>query len=472
MAVEQLKRALGFRDLTLFYVVTSLSLRWIATAAAAGEYSITVWVIALCGFFVPLAGCVLELSSRYPQEGGIYVWTREAYGEFFGFMVAWIYWMSNLPYFPALLYFAAGSLLFAGPRAQHLATSHSYYMIFTTGMLVLITLLNVIGVNTGKWINNLGAIGTCIPILILISIAAVSHQRFGSATHFSVAGLIPRANLRNFIFLSTIFFAFAGCEAASSMGDEIRDARRTIPRALLVSGVLITFSYIAGTVAMLVALPQMSISGLSGFMSAIDTLCRRIGLGGLVAPIALLVVVSCVGGTGAFLSSIARLPFVAGIDHYLPPIFGRVHPRWRTPYVAIIFYGLAAILFGLLSQTGASVSGAYDLLVAMGIITAFIPFFFIFASVIRLQRQPLPPGAFRLPGGKPVAISLASLGMLSTIATIVLSLFPSQDESHPLIAVLKIVVMTAVLLVAGAVVYSYGCRAKRRAGLITEQTHF
>jgi amino acid transporter len=207
-------------------------------------------------------------------------------------------------------------------------------------------------------------------------------------------------------------------------------------------------------------------------MSAIDTLCMKTGLGGLVAPVALLVVVSCVGGTGAFLSSIARLPFVAGIDHYLPPIFARVHPRWRTPYVAIIFYGLAAILFGLLSQMGASVSGAYDLLVAMGIITAFIPFFFIFASVIRLQRQPLPPGAFRLPGGKPVAITLASLGMLSTIATIILSLFPSQDEPHPLIAVLKIVVMTAVLLAAGAVVYSYGRRAKRREGLIAEQTHF
>lgn len=69
MAEGQLKRELGFRDLTLFYVVTSLSLRWIPTAAAVGESAVTVWVLALCGFFLPLAVSILELSSRYPQEG-------------------------------------------------------------------------------------------------------------------------------------------------------------------------------------------------------------------------------------------------------------------------------------------------------------------------------------------------------------------------------------------------------------------
>jgi amino acid transporter len=86
MAEEKLKRELGFRDVILFYIVSSLSLRWIATAAATGQSAITVWVLGFCGFFLPLAGCVLELSSRYPQEGGLYIWTREAYGEFAGFM--------------------------------------------------------------------------------------------------------------------------------------------------------------------------------------------------------------------------------------------------------------------------------------------------------------------------------------------------------------------------------------------------
>ena len=150
MAEEKLKRELGFRDVILFYIVSGLSLRWIATAAATGQSAITVWVLGFCGFFLPLAGCVLELSSRYPQEGGLYIWTREAYGEFAGFMAAWTYWMSNLPYFPAVLYFAASSLLFTTPRAAHLADANVYFLLFTIGMLTLITVLNVLGLGVGQ----------------------------------------------------------------------------------------------------------------------------------------------------------------------------------------------------------------------------------------------------------------------------------------------------------------------------------
>ena len=145
MTTAKLKRALGFRDLIFFYVISGLSLRWIATAAAAGPSAITIWITALLGFFVPLAGCVLDLSSRYPAEGGLYIWTREAFGPFSAFMAAWTYWMSNLPYFPAVLFFAASSLLYLGRPMQDLAESQLYFLVFTVVMLALITLLNVVG---------------------------------------------------------------------------------------------------------------------------------------------------------------------------------------------------------------------------------------------------------------------------------------------------------------------------------------
>ena len=106
------KRVMGFRDLLLFYVVTGISLRWIATAAAAGPSAIVIWIGAWFAFYTPLALSVIELSSRYPHEGGLYVWSKRAFGDFSGFMAAWTYWTSNLPYFPAVLYFAASNLLF------------------------------------------------------------------------------------------------------------------------------------------------------------------------------------------------------------------------------------------------------------------------------------------------------------------------------------------------------------------------
>jgi amino acid transporter len=468
MAEEKLKRELGFRDVILFYIVSGLSLRWIATAAAAGQSALAVWVLGFCGFFLPLAGCVLELSSRYPQEGGLYIWIREAYGEFAGFMAAWTYWMSNLPYFAAVLYFAASSLLFAAPRAQHLADANAYFLLFTISMLTLITVLNVLGLNIGKWLNNLGAVGMAVPVVILILLGLLSFSRFGSATHFTWAGAIPHVQVRDLIFWSTIFFAFTGSECASFMGDEIKDSRRVVPRALLIAGVIITVSYIAGTVAMLVALPSSRISGLGGFMTAIDFLCRRLGLVALIAPVAVLVGISNVGAAAAYLSSTARLPFVVGINHYLPRIFGRIHPRWKTPYVAIISYGLAGILFGLLSQVGTSVKGAYDLLVSMSLIAYFIPYLFVFASMIRLQSRPAPSGALRLPGGKRLAIPLACVGFFSTAAAIVLSMFPAEDERNPTTALLKIVVMTLVLLVSGVAVYWRGHRSISRAAALSE----
>jgi amino acid transporter len=152
-----------------------------------------------------------------------------------------------------------------------------------------------------------------------------------------------------------------------------------------------------------------------------------------------------------------------GINHYLPSIFGRIHPRWKTPYVSLISYGLAGILFGLLSQAGTSVRGTYDLLVSMSVITYFIPYLFLFAAMIRLQSRSSPPGAIRLPGGKRFAIPLACMGFFSTTAAIILSLFPTEDERNPGAALAKIVVMTLVLLLGGFAVYRRGQRSIIRA---------
>lgn len=460
MATEQLKRALGFRDLIFFYVASGLSLRWIATAAASGPSAITIWLTAFVGFFLPLAACVLDLSARYPGEGGIYIWTHEAFGPFSAFISAWTYWMSNLPYFPAVLLFAASCLLYLGRPMQSLAGSPIYFLVFTVVVLAIITLLNVVGLNTGKWINNLGAVGGLIPAIALFALGCFSFHRFGSATHFTVSAMIPRPGMKNLIFLSTIFFAFGGCEAGSFMGDEIREPRRVIPRSLFVAGLILVIGYIAGTVSMLVALPVGSISGLGGFMTAIDFLTRRLRLGILVAPIALLVAISNIGAASAYLSSTARLPFVAGVHRYLPAAFGRIHPRFRTPHVALISYGAAGILFGLLSQAGTSISGAYDMLVSMGVITYFIPYLFLFASAIRLQAQPLPADSSRIPGGRRVIIPLAFIGLLSTACTIVLSLFPAEDDAHPTATFFKVVIMTLVLLGVGVAIYRSSHRTR------------
>ncbi len=154
-------------------------------------------------------------------------------------------------------------------------------------------------------------------------------------------------------------------------------------------------------------------------MNGIRILSERLGLGWLLVPMALLVALNGVGGAAGNLSATARLPFAVGVDRYLPAAFGCVHPRYRTPWIAIAAYGVAGLVFAFLGQAGTSVRGAYDVLVSLAVISLFLPYLMLFAAMIRLQSEPAGQEVRRVPGGKPVAIALASLGLASTSVTIV-----------------------------------------------------
>ena len=469
VSAPALKRGIRFRDLALFYVVVALNVRWTSAAAAAGPSILIIWLAALFCFFIPLAASVMELSSRHPEEGGIYIWTRTAFGDFTGFIASWMYWMSNLPFFAGVLYFGAASVLIPfGPRAQSLNDRPLYFMGFAAFWLTVIIVLNIRGVDSGKWLNNVCSVGSLVPLCLLMMMAAVSWMRFGPATQFTVATLTPHWSIDNAVFWSGVFFAFGGVEAASAMGDEIQNPRKTMPWAILVGGVVVTAGYIGGTAALLVALPSDSVSGLQGFVNGVHALSDRLGLGWVLVPVALLVGVNTVGSTAANLSSTSRLPFVAGIDHYLPPVFGSIHSRYRTPWVAIAVYGIASILVAVLGQMGTTVRGAYDVLVSMAVISYFIPYLLLFASMIRLQKQPAGPNVRRVPGKAPVAIALGLVGFVATATTIVLSLFPGADQPDKLLAVIKVVGATALQLGLGVAIFLAERRRARRESMLAQ----
>jgi amino acid transporter len=464
----QLRRVLGFRDLLLFYIVTTFSLRWVATAAAAGPSALVIWIVAALGLFVPLVFTVLELSSRYPEEGGIYVWSKRAFGPFAGFMTGWLYWGTNLPYLPGLLYFAAANALFiGGARWQVLSGNGTYFIVFSMIGLTIAVAMNVVGLNVGKWLNSLGAISGWTSGLVLIGLGAVSWSRFGSATPMPPRAFVPGTGLKDVIFWSTIAFAFVGVESGSTMGEEIEDARRTVPRAIVAAGVVVTILYIAGTLSVLLAVPKAQVSGLQGIMQAIQIITTRVGVGWLAVPVAALITLNVLGGVGGWFGATARLPFVAGIDRFLPPAFGDLHPRWHTPYVALLVQAAIAAVFVLLGQAGTSVRGAYDALVSMGIIANFIPFLFMFAALIALQREPAGPEVMRVPGGRRVAVAMAVVGFAVTAISIVLACVPADEEPNKALAVAKVVGLSAVLVAAGVVVYLLGRRkARAAAGII------
>jgi glutamate:GABA antiporter len=449
------KRVLGFRDLLLFYVVTGVSLRWIATAAAAGPSSIILWIGAWFCFYMPLALSVLQLSSRYPGEGGLYVWSKHAFGDFAGFMSAWTYWTSNLPYFPAVLYFAASNILYMRQNAwAHLSGNATFYVVFSLLTLSAATLMNIVGLDVGKWLSNIGALAMWIPVGIVVVMGLIAWHRFGSATSFTLHTMTPSTHFNDIIFWSVLTFALGGCETASFMGDEITNPRRSVPFALLLAGVTITFCYIAGTACVLLALPSNEINGMQGLVQAISKTASRVGFPGMLPLAAFLIALSNVGAASAYLAAVARLPFVAGIDRFLPSAFGKLHPRWKTPWVALLTQFVLGAIFIFLGQAGTSVKGAYDVLVSIGVIFYFIPYLYLFAAMIKLQRESTRHGIIRIPGGSRVAVLVASFGFLVTTLTILLSLIPQPDEANKPLAVIKIVGSTAAFLLLGVWIYA------------------
>src|SRR5476649_1268268 len=199
----ELRRVLGFRDLVFFYTLTCFSLRNIATAAEAGPSSLAVWVLAALGLFLPLVASVLELSSRHPEEGGLYVWTHRAFGDFPGFLAGFLYWASNLPFFPSLLYFTAANALFlGGARGAALQDSRLFFIVFSLSGITVATAVNARGLKQGTWLHNTAAIATWAAAAMLVSCGAFALLHGGSATAFTRASLSPSASLKGALFFA------------------------------------------------------------------------------------------------------------------------------------------------------------------------------------------------------------------------------------------------------------------------------
>lgn len=452
---SKLRRAMGFWDLVLFYIAAVVGLRWIATAARVGPSAISIWLLAFMLFFIPLALAVTELSSRYPEEGGIYVWTKRAFGDFHAFMAGWTYWTSNIVYFPGLLFFAASNAAYVVPEYSRLAEDKTFIAIFSMFGLLVALALNIVGLRVGKWLHNMsGSMGTWLPAIILILMGLLAWMKFGAASDFRLQNLVPRAGrLEDITFWASIAFAFGGLESASIMGEEIKEARRNIPLALLVAGLMITFIYIAGTASLLLALPEQKASALNGILDAIKATGERAGLGGwIAAAAALLICLGNIGGVGAWMAATARLPFVAGLDRYLPAYFGRIHSRWGTPHVALLVQAALAALFIVMAElAGQKAEQAYNILVSLGVIAYFIPYLYLFASFAVLRREAR---------GRIRAHLAGSVGFLVTAAAIVLASTPDSSVEDRGKFFATIFGTMAVNLLAGALIYALGRRRR------------
>lgn len=452
--MPQLKRVLNLRDIVLMNIVAIVGLRWLLTAAQTGPSATVLWIAALLLFFIPQGLSVIELTTRYPHEGGIYVWAREAFGPKHGFIAGWCYWVNNLIYYPSLLIFIATNALFVGGSAWlGLENNPLYIALFSLGVLWLILGLNIRGLSLGRWVQNVGALGTWIPVLLLFGVAVYALMTRGSATDLNTSNMWPSLNFGNIRFWGLMCFGFAGLELASVLSDEVQDPRKTLPRGIIIAGVMITIIYIFGTLALQVALPTDEVSILAGIPQAISHLFADTGWIWLGAFAALAITLGGMGGVSAWLGGTARIPYVSGLDNYLPPSLGKVHPKYGTPYVSLIWQGIFSSAFILMSVIGSTIEEAYLVLIDATLILYFIPYLYMFAAVIKLRRGHDDSGVIAIPGGKVGLYLAVGAGLFATTVSIVFSLIPSQDVASPALITAKVVGGTLAFLLVGLALF-------------------
>jgi amino acid transporter len=455
-----LNRALGLRDLVLFNLVAVVGLRWLATAAKSGPSALALWVLAAVFFFVPQGLVVTELSSRFPHEGGIYQWTKRALGEKHGYVCGWCYWINNVLYYPNLLISTAVIATYVvGKGDSGLASDWTYVLTATLICLWIAVLMNVVGVGTGKWLQNAGGVGTYIPGLILIVLGAIAVAMHRPAANpITSQNIVPDlSDLGELNLWASIAFAFAGLELSSAMGGEVRDPRRTLPRAILIAAPLIALVYILGTGALLWLVPTGDINIVSGFLQATEAGARQLSpsLWWLAPLAAAAYTIGNIGGVGAWLTGPARVAFAIGLDKYFPPAFGRVHPKWKTPYVAILVQASLATIFLLISVLGrgTTVEKAYLILLDTQLLIYFIPYCYLFISFLLHRRTPAPPETVRVPGGSAGAWLVGLSGLLVTLFAMFVAMVPPSGDEQPLLFELKVVGGALAFVGIGGVVY-------------------
>jgi len=426
-AAEQphLKRVLGRRDLVLLFVVAVFNLNVLPSIAANGGVTIWLWVISLILFFWPQGIAVIELAHRYPGEGGVYLWAKEVFGDFHGFLSGWCYWTNNMMYVPTvMLYFVGVSVFVLGAGHEGLADNRTFALVASIVLLSLLVILNVMGLGVGKWVNNLGGIGTFVAAFMLMGLGVIVCMKFGTNIRWADFQIPanPRFVLNSF---GVICFGLVGLELASVMGDEIENPRKTLPGAVALGGVLAGVLYLGATITLLMAVDKNSISVLQGIVQAVSHMAGRVGVAWIVAPFAFLLSLSIAGIGSAWLGGSARIPFVAGLDSYMPSWLGKIHPKYATPYAALIVHATVSLILVIANflATG-GVQESFQRLLSLAVVLQLIPFLYMFAALLKIAvSEKFVRGHY----GKGTLIFAGFSGLITTVLGIALAFFPAQQ---------------------------------------------
>jgi glutamate:GABA antiporter len=431
---SRFRRVLRGLDMALFTVCAILFLDQLTVSASMGVQSISLWLLTLVFFFIPYGLITAELGSTYTEEGGIYAWVRRAFGPVWAGRTAWLWWVSVAVWLPSVCILFA--VIFSDVFAPKMGQWTKILMIFA---LIWLTVgINIVRLDLGKWVPNLGAAFKAIVILALGIGGIVYASSHDAATKFStISELIPSLD-NTLLFYPVIVYNFLGFELMSGAGEEMQNPARDVPFAIGRSGALIAFFYLFATVGMLLALPAEYFAGhfTEGLPDTFRTIFGTRGAGNaLVIALCVLSLYTFVANMVTWSMGANRSAAEAANRGDLPSIFAKLHSTYRTPANSAVLCGLIStlVLVGFLYVDGfpkKDFNVLFWTTFAFSLVVFLLPYLLLFASFLKLRlADPNMARPYRVPGGYPTAVLLTIVCTLFILVAIVLLVFPVDPET-------------------------------------------
>ncbi len=451
MSIQPEKKVLNLFDIILMTVTANFGIRWIAIAAGIGPSSIIFWIFGALLFFLPLAIISAQMSRIYPEEGGIYAWVSHTLGTKNGFIVAWLYWVNNIFYYPAVLIFLASNFAYFIGRPE-LASNSNYIVLITIISFWLIVLISILGLKTSKYIVNIGGVfGLVLPAVLLIFFGTLGYFVTGqTATNFDLINFKPNGHLMgNLSSLAMIMFAMAGIEVTATFANRVKNPRRDLYLGLLIGSLLMFLMYMLGTLSMNVIANPNEIKNASGLMQVFSIVGNKFNIPWFSNVVAGLLTFAELAAISVWLLAPVIMFFKCTPKGVLPNWMHQADKN-GTPINAILFQGVLVSIIIAITSLLPNVNAMYQILVLMATILYFIPYLFLAIAYVK--------SIAKLQINKYWAYALAYGVFFSILLGILVSFMPSSElkTTHDIILYeMELVSGPLLFIIIGILLYKF-----------------
>lgn len=424
------KKVFGVIGLAIFTFSFLANVNTTPQLAKFGLGSILLFLMAIFLFLTPTAMASGEMASTWPRTGGIYVWTRMAFGEGLGFMVIWLQWGNFVIAWPGLM----GTITLQSSYAidPNLNSNPAFVVPMVIGITWLCAGLALRGLRVARgfaWYSVIG--GTVVPALILIVLAVLWLVRGNApAMEVSADALVPELSFSNIAFISGALLMFSGIEISAVHAGDVHNPGKTIPRANLIAVALCFLLFAPLTLALATVIPSDQIDITVGLVQDAEIVFNHFGIGWLTDVFVFLVVSGLVAALVQIVNGPSRGLLVAGREGgNLPPVMQREN-RNKMPVAIIVTQATVSSVLALGYGVLGSVENAWFMFALIQTNMTLIMYILMFASVIKLRfSRPNAERPYRIPLGKAGLFAVTGVGLLVCIIGVLISLSPTDEAA-------------------------------------------